>query len=161
MSEIVLPENLSIKIANDAVRIAQWLAPKRTGAGAKGLFPIAHEGQFGIGIAKWAYYMYYQDMGVKPFVMSSLEGLTIPMNIGGHTIFRVAKNVGGHQIEKRDPKTGRVLAGNKPIKWRFPGLAPKNFIEQGMEQSLNLHMNDIMAFAFEQVVAKSVTKGFK
>lgn len=147
-----LPDYLCAKLASDAVRVAVQLAPKKTGKGARGLYAISGDGYFGIGIAQWAYYMYYQNYGFDPFVMYALEGKLIPMHIGGKTIFRYARGVGERQIEKRDPKTGRILAGNKPIKWRHPGLKPKNFIEDALRESIRVNLPEIARYAVSQKV---------
>ena len=129
-----IPRDVKVRMANEALARARMYAPKRTGKGASGLYAIINEDTFGIGIQPWAYYMHYQNDGIKPFIMWNLENKTIPMNIGGQLIFRKAVGVGRHQIMKRDPKTGQVMTGNKPIKWRHPGLKPKHFIERAMDE---------------------------
>jgi hypothetical protein len=139
-----LPHSLLVRMADYACRLAVAHAPKRTGLGAKGLTPVVKDGSFGINIADWAYYMSYQNYGFGPFIMWSLEGKTIPMSIGGKTVFRVAKGVGGRQIQKRDPKTGQVLPGNKPIKWRHPGLKGKFFIQEAGKETIAHFMPEII-----------------
>jgi hypothetical protein len=150
-----LPDELLWRMANYSCRLAVAYAPKNTGLGAKGLTPIVKDGTFGIEIADWAYYMSYQNYGFDGFVMKALEGKTIPMFFNGQLIFRVAKNVGGHQIEKRDPKTGQVMKGNKPIRWRHPGLKGKFFIQEAGQDTIEHFMPEIAHYAlldmFEQV----------
>ena len=81
--------------------------------------------------------MHYQNTGIRPFTMWSLEGKTIPMRMpDGRVIFRKAVGVGKPgKISKRDEQ-GRIMKGNTGVRWRHPGLPPKNFIEYGIESSL-------------------------
>ncbi len=82
------------------------------------------------------YYGWLLNRGFSGFVMKELQGKTVPMNINGRTVFRKVTNVGAHQISSRDPKTGRIQAGNKPIAWRHPGVQPMRFVEQGIAEGL-------------------------
>lgn len=84
-------------------------------------------------IVKMPYYMMALNRGYDPFIMWGLEGKTIPIRLpSGQLIFRKAVDVGGHRITNRDPRTGQILAGNRPIKWRHPGHSPMKFIEKTM-----------------------------
>lgn len=139
----MLSDNLCRRIATDASFFAQRLAPRSigpgAGTGAYSIRPFWGGGKYGLRVGKK--YMLYQNYGIKPFIMWNLEGKTIPMlQKGGSIQFRVAHNVGGHQIVKRDPKTGRIMIGNKPIRWRHPGLKPKLFLQTGMSLSLKRNM---------------------
>lgn len=153
LSRIPVSAPTAVKVANTAVRLAVQRAPKKTGKGARGLYPIVRDnGDIGIGIRRWAYYMNFQELGIKPFTMWSLEGKTIPMDINGHLVFRVAKGVGKPgRINKRDPKTGRILPGNVGVRWRHPGLAPKHFIRDSIKDALRLHERDIRMDLRKQV----------
>lgn len=77
-------------VSNDAVRIARRNAPKMSGDGARRLQPIYGEGWFGIFFPDS--YMWFQDHGIRPFTMNSLEGKTIPMWIPDPTGAERAKN---------------------------------------------------------------------
>ncbi len=91
---IMLVPDLSPKrsrtIANDAVRIARRNAPKMSGDGARRLQPLYGPGYFGIYFPDS--YMWFQDHGIRPFTMNSLEGKTIPMWINDPTGQERAKN---------------------------------------------------------------------
>ena len=72
-----LPGNRARNIANNAVRIARQLAPKLTGRSSSRMFPVYGYGYFGIG---WSDPItWYQENGVRPFLMRQLAGKTIPM----------------------------------------------------------------------------------
>lgn len=77
-------------IANEAVRMARRNAPKMSGDGARRLQPIYGPGWFGIYFPDP--YMWFQDHGIRPFTMNSLEGKTIPMWIDDPTGTERAKN---------------------------------------------------------------------
>ena len=77
-------------IANDAVRLARQNAPKMSGDGARRLQPLYGPGWFGIYFPDS--YMWFQDHGIRPFTMKSLEGKTIPMWIDDPSGTERAKN---------------------------------------------------------------------
>ena len=77
-------------VANEAVRIARRNAPKMSGDGARRLQPLYGPGFFGIYFPDS--YMWFQDHGIRPFVMRSLEGKTIPMWIDDPTGQERSKN---------------------------------------------------------------------
>jgi hypothetical protein len=150
--KVGISASVSRKVSNTATRLAVQRAPKRTGLGAKGLYPIVKRGYVGVGIRPWASYMYFQEVGIKPFTMWSLEGKVIPMNIGGKTVFRTAVNVGKPgRINKRDPETGRIMKTNVGVKWRHPGLEPKNFIKDSLRDSIRIHRSLIKRDLMRQV----------
>lgn len=90
-------------IANDAVRIARRNAPKMSGAGARRLQPLYGPGYFGIYFPDS--YMWFQDHGIRPFTMRSLEGKTIPMWINDPTGAERAKNP---KAKTRTTSSGQV-----------------------------------------------------
>lgn len=69
--------------ANLAVSLARRRMPKLSGASASRLKPIYGIGYFGI---TWQdSYVWFQENGIKPFTMTSLQGKTIPMWIDDPT----------------------------------------------------------------------------
>jgi hypothetical protein len=139
---------LCVALANDAVKLAVVKATSmlRTAKGAQGFYPIATgDGEFGIGIHPWAYYMKYQNDGFPPFTMWALQGKTVPIRLpDGRVLFRVASNVGAPgKINKRDEK-GRIAKGNTGVKWRHPGLKPKNFLDDAIDEALAVHSAEIV-----------------
>lgn len=156
---------LTQQIARDAVTFAKIRAQETMHVetsevvkGLAGLYPIAKpDGTFGIGVHKKYYYMFFQNSGIAPFTMFNLTGKTIPIMTPRGIIFRRAKNVGKPgRINKRDPKTGRILPGNNGVRWRHPGLEPKNFIEYGILKSLEKNSNDLYKIMFDASLAKQI-----
>ncbi len=98
-------------------------------------------------------YMWMLNNGFKAFVMHQLAGKRIPIRLPtGSIIFRVAtaESIGRRRITARDPKSGRIMAGNRPIAWRHPGVAPMRFVERGIANSFPL---------MGQVVVRSKIRG--
>lgn len=158
------------RLAQDAVILARLKAEEQmniTPATLSALYPIANkDGSFGIGIEPRAYYLYFQDRGIRPFTMYELEGRTIPIRLpNGTVIFRKAKNVGKPgRIKDRDEK-GRIMKGNVGVKWRHPGLPPKNFIEWGIEESIrqnqdNIYQGVINKMIQDKLVEKMRERGY-
>ncbi len=64
-------------LANAALREARHVMPKLTGAAGSRMFPVYGTGYFGIG---WQdSYVWFQEIGIRPFTMFSLAGKVIPM----------------------------------------------------------------------------------
>jgi hypothetical protein len=178
-------------IANNAARLGRQLAPKLTGRSASRMFPLYGYGYFGVG---WSDPVtWYQESGVRPFLMRNLAGKTIPMwvddpsgterqknpkaqtrtTLSGKTqvlIFRRAarfgqtrtvrkKVAGGTFVEKGVPMSypgapgrigvrqagqpwttpgtrgGQIARGNIGIRWYYPGLAPRKFLNHAITQA--------------------------
>ena len=72
-----LTEEIGQMAAEEALRVARAKMPRLSGVSAGRLFPIWGKDFFGIG---WKdNYVWFQEMGIRPFVMRSLEGKTVPM----------------------------------------------------------------------------------
>lgn len=130
-------------IANQAVREARRKSPKMSGDSARRLQPLYGKGFFGIYFPDSV--SWFQDHGIKPFTMTSLQGKTIPMWIDDPTgqertknpkaqvrttasgknqvlIFRKVAMKGARSITyKTDKRTGTRVAVNKPAS--YPGAA--------------------------------------
>ena len=77
-------------LAHEAVTIARRNAPKLSGASAKRFTPYFGDGFFGI---KWVdSYIFFQEMGIKPFTMKSLAGKVIPLWVSDPTGTERTKN---------------------------------------------------------------------
>ena len=72
-----MSEDVSRLAAELAVKHAQFRAPRLSGASSGRLQPIWGIDHFGI---RWLdNYVWFQEMGISPFLMNSLQGKTIPM----------------------------------------------------------------------------------
>jgi len=131
-----MPKEVTEKISQRALQIVQLTAPRKTGRGVGQLRAYSAEGEVGIEIPDEVHYMEYQDQGIKPFVMKDLAGKTIPIRRpDGTIIFRRATedNVGRRRITARNEK-GQIITSK--ITWRHPGLKPKNFIKNALDQAV-------------------------
>lgn len=87
---IPVDKSISHMAASSAVHYARERAPKLFGDMSRQLTPIWDEGHFGI---RWTDPVtWYQEMGIRPFTMRSLEGKTIPMWIDDPTGEERSKN---------------------------------------------------------------------
>lgn len=91
---IMVVEGLDLRraraCANAAVREARRKMPKLSGRSASRLMPLWGKNYFGI---RWLdSYVFFQDHGIRPFTMRSLEGKTIPMWVDDPTGDERAKN---------------------------------------------------------------------
>jgi hypothetical protein len=133
MPVLPLPEPLAAQIAERATRNAReglvrrgW-SPRNQSA----LHPVAEEGL--VGIRTSVQYLMYQNRGIRPFLMTALEGKTVPIK---GRLFRV-RGVGmpgmGFQDRKYNPVKGPVW---RQQRWRHPGIRPERFLENAISQSL-------------------------
>jgi len=138
--------------ADLAVKEARSEMPKFWGARWR-LNAIWGRGYYGI---SWSdSYVWFQNKGISAFTMNSLKGKTIPMWVTDEDgslraknpkieqrtrddgtqqvlIFRRASRPGAPgRISKRAPN-GQIAKGNVGVKWRHPGLDPKNFLDHGV-----------------------------
>ena len=128
-------------VANAAVREARRNSPKMSGDSARRLQPLYGKDFFGIFFPDSV--TWFQEHGIRPFTMTSLQGKVIPMWIDDPTgierqknpkakvrttasgkvqilIFRkVAMKGARKQVYKTDKKTGQVSLVSKP--GSFPG----------------------------------------
>lgn len=87
-SGAVIPDRLYVRapgmgrrqtkmLATQAAAFAQVISPKLSGRGSRGIKPYWGDGYFGL---RWdRTYLWYQEIGAKPFTMNRLAGKTIPM----------------------------------------------------------------------------------
>jgi hypothetical protein len=95
-----------------------------------------------VGLRTTLNYIMFQDRGIKPFVMWSLEGKVIPIkDPEGATRFIKAVGVG---------QPGYVtLPGNVRVwrdqKWKHPGLEPKRFMEDAITGAIQQYQPTLKA----------------
>lgn len=135
MTHIPLSEALCRTISDRAVAHARQDLAGRGWKSASGLVPYPAEGQ--VGIKTTVKYLMHQESGIKPFLMSWVEGRTIPMSCaqGDGPHFRHAKQgVVGTPGEVDIPHKGKVW---RNARWRHPGLRPKNFMHSAIEKAIH------------------------
>lgn len=122
------------QISLRAAEIIRRTAPRGVNNSRRLIRATWQRGQIGVHIPPQAIHLYYLDQGIKPFIMKSLEGKTIPIrNPNGTISFRVAKNVGKPRIMTRDER-GRII--HSKLAWRYPGVEPMNFIQPAIRQAI-------------------------
>lgn len=131
---IQLPPEVAHQISLRAAEIVRRTAPLGPNNSRRFIRATWQRGQIGVHIPPRAIHLLYLDRGIRPFVMKSLEGKTIPMRgPDGSIQFRTAKNVGKPQIMTRD-ESGRIIYSK--LRWRFPGIEPMNFIQPAINQAI-------------------------
>jgi hypothetical protein len=83
----------------------------------------------------------YQESGIKPFLMTWVDGKTLPMKCaqGDGPHFRRGGHVGEPGMVDI-PHRGKVWRNQR---WRHPGLKPKNFMHDAIEKAIKESRNDI------------------
>lgn len=122
-----LPGEVSTDItrlaAEHAVALARIRAPRLSGASGGRLMPIWGPDYFGI---RWLdNYVWFQEMGINPFLMNSLQGKLIPMWVEDADGSLAAKN---KKIKRRVTADGRtqVLIFRKAAKKGERKLVKRN-----------------------------------
>ena len=116
------------RISRRAAQIAKQYGKERGWKGTRRLKPSLNQEWPGIETTN-ASHLLFQERGIRPFLMKSLEGKTIPL---GKNVFRVAKDVG---------KPGWVEIEGEQVwrdqKWRHPGIKPTRFMENAIMQAID------------------------
>lgn len=131
-----IPRKVTEKIANRAVEEVKAYGRSQGWKATNFVKPYARVNIWGIRL-NGRYWLRYQNDGISPFVMYSLEGKTIPMNFG----FRKAIGVGEPGFVNID--------GDKvwrDEKWKHPGLKPRHFIDNALAKAYKLYEHDVMAY---------------
>lgn len=133
MTQVPLPLHTAAAISD----LAAWHARqgiKRRNWSAKAqasIQPIHKKGV--VGITTDLKYLHYQDKGIRPFLMTALEGKTVPIK---GKFFRV-RGVGlpgmGYQDRKYEKYKGPIYRDQR---WRHPGIRPENFMQNAVSQAI-------------------------
>ena len=133
--KLPLPANLADSISQRAAQLARE-SIQSMGWSEKSINAVQPmNGDGKVGIHTTQKYILAQSRGFKPFLMTWVEGRVVPLHdkASGQTHFRYGKEVG---------QPGWVtLPGGVRVyreqKWRHPGLKPKNFLENAIQQAIN------------------------
>lgn len=136
---LAAPIEMNRVIARRAVQKARENIRTRGWASSGALQPFAEKGQ--VGITSTMKHLIYQNRGFAPFVMWWVEGRMVPIT---------DKQTGQtRRIRGREPgKPGFVqIPGRGKVwrdqKWKHPGLKPKRFLEQSIQQAIKESRRDI------------------
>ena len=131
-----MPEYVTRKIAERAVALAAYRAPKKSGKGASNFQPISSAGQIGISVPSEYGYMMALDRGYDPFVMYGLTGKTIPIRgANGQISFRTAYGSSAPGKRKIINRNNLGQITETKIMWKNPGMKGKHFIEDALQQA--------------------------
>lgn len=127
---VSFPPGVTSQIAADASIIAKNYASDRQWRSAQTISPISGVGFSGLKVSK--VFLMYQELGTKPYLMTSLEGRTVPIKGDSGTHFVKVRGVG---------KPGYVtLPGGVKVwrnqKWRHPGIQPTYFLGSSVRASI-------------------------
>lgn len=130
-----LPANLADSISQRAAQLARE-SIQSLGWSEKSINavqPMTGDGK--VGIHTTQKYIIAQSRGFEPFLMTWVEGRVVPLHDKGtgKTHFRFGKEVGQPGMVTL-PGGVRVY---REQKWRHPGLKPKNFLENAIQQAIN------------------------
>lgn len=143
--KVPIPRSLAQKISEEAVANARntmggygW-----SDRSLEAIQPMPGEGV--VGIKTTLKYLIYQEKGIQPFLMWWVNGRSIPMACkqGDGPHFRR----GGHVGEPgyvNIPHVGQVWRDQR---WKHPGLAPKNFMRDGLNQAISDNQPTIRQWA--------------
>lgn len=140
---IPLPESICERLSMKAVQYAREDVVSRgwsnQAMGALNPYP----GKGLVGIKTSAKYLMRQEQGIRPFLMTWVEGRTIPMGCkqgDGPHIRRGIKGVVGTPGYVDIPHRGRVWRDQR---WRHPGLKPKNFMRDAIDRAIKEEKDSI------------------
>jgi hypothetical protein len=142
--KVPIPQTLAQKISQDAVKYAreQMHGYGWSDKALQALMPMPGEGK--VGIQTSLKYLMYQEKGTKPFLMTWVQGRTIPMGCGqgDGPHFRRGSGV-GQPGWVNIPHRGRVWRDQK---WRHPGLKGRGFMAAGVNKSIEANQPLINAY---------------
>jgi hypothetical protein len=126
--QIPVPVAISQKISERAVQLARE-SMKGYGWSNKSITAInAHASEGLVGLQTSTKYLMYQDKGIAPFIMWWVEGRRVP--IKGRVVTGHGAGMPGYVYI---PGRGRVWRDQK---WRHPGMGPKYFMENAINQAI-------------------------
>lgn len=145
MTKIPVPVSIATKISQDAVRFAREEMTK-LGWSNKSLSAIVpYPGEGLVGIKTQERYLMYQERGIQPFLMTWVQGRTIPMGCGqgDGPHFRRGGHVGEPGMVNI-PHVGQVWRDQR---WRHPGLQPKGFLQAGVQRAIEENQGMVRSWA--------------
>lgn len=124
--------------------------------GRSSFYPVVDEesDQIGIGINTNYHYLIYQNNGFASFPMSWAVGRVVPMLINGKVVYRKCRGVGyeqpwmqpNHKNYWQRGIDGDLIPEYSPkLGWVHPGMPPKNFIDDAIEQAIEDNIDEIDA----------------
>jgi hypothetical protein len=132
MTRVAVPAETCAVLSRIAAQKAREDVMGRGWKSSGALQPASNKGE--VGIRSTLKHLLYQNSGVKPYLMTWVNGKTVPLGckMGDGPHFRTGKDVGKPGYVNI-PHKGKVWRNQK---WRYPGLEPKRFIESAMTKAI-------------------------
>lgn len=134
--KISAPASLCLQISTRAAQICSEKMKSNNWSEKtiQALTPMAQQGLAGLRTTQEKKYILHQERGIRPFLMTWVQDRTLPMACkqGDGPHFRRGGHVGEPGYVDI-PHVGRVW---REQRWRHPGLKPKNFLRDSLNQAL-------------------------
>lgn len=148
MARQPLTLEMSTAISQRAVQLARQNMARRGWSDASRMAIEAAPTEGKVGIRATAKHLVFQNKGIRPFLMTALEGKTVPIN---GKLFRV-KGVGlpgmGFQNRKGNPVKGSIW---RQQRWRHPGIKPQGFLENSIKLAMMENQASIRHSVIDQI----------
>lgn len=158
MARSPAPVEITRPIAERAAQLARQNISDRgwSQRAANAIVPVARDGQVVLHVN--LDYLLYQNRGINPFIMWWVEGRVVPIH----------DSSGVHMVYGKEPgQPGWVtLPGGvrkwRDQKWRHPGLKPKYFLENALQQAIAEHQPDLPRRLLDLIFRRgSITTGIE
>lgn len=133
MVKVKVPVSLARETAQRAQSHARNIMYKRgwSGSTANSLSTVSADGM--VGLSSPVKHIFYQERGIRSFLMSELEGKRIP--IGDRIV--TAKDVGKPGFVRIPRKGGGPdIVKWRNQKWRHPGIKPQNILKDSLSRAI-------------------------
>lgn len=142
MTRVPLPMELATAISDRATQLCREDIMGRGWQSSGAIQPFPAEGQ--VGLRSTVRHLIFQNEGIKPFIMWWVEGRVLPLGC--------KQGDGPHFRRGKDPgKPGSVDIPHvgqrwRDQKWRHPGLKPKRFMQNSINQAVQEQRPQIKAY---------------
>ena len=151
-----MPSQLELQLYDTANKACDYAYANATEdmktlkGGRSCFYPVVDikNGKVGVGINADYHYLVYQNNGFASFPMKWAYGRVIPMVVNGKLIFRKCTGINrfqsGHKNYWQRDANGELIPEFKQKRsWVHPGLPPKNFIEDAVDEAVDEDYYDI------------------
>lgn len=133
MVKVRVPAELCRRVSNRALTHAQNEMTKRgwSDRTIRGIKPVDGDGV--IGITSPDKHVFFQEKGIRPFLMHALEGKRVPIGDRVLTVKDVGKP-GFVKIPRKGGGPDKTVWRNQ--KWRHPGIKPQNILKDALSRAI-------------------------
>lgn len=133
MVKVRVPAELCRRVSNRALTHAQNEMTKRgwSDRTIRGIKPVDGDGI--IGITSPDKHVFFQEKGIRPFLMHALEGKRVPIGDRVLTVKDVGRP-GFVKIPREGGGPDKTVWRNQ--KWRHPGIKPQNILKDALSRAI-------------------------